>query len=113
MCTKLVKVRVNLYFQQKTVAGKIIAAMLSEKQRGNTNNDQCLSLAPIRYRRSPFNMRCRLSRKILVNSQVNYMFQKKVSKKKSFVVKPNKYFKLPQAAIEAPLKSKRGMLGTI
>ena len=53
MCTKLVKVLVNLYFQQKAMTGKRIAAKFSEKQRGNTNNDQCLTFDPIRYREVP------------------------------------------------------------
>ena len=53
MCTNLVKVHFNLYFQQKAVTGKRIAAKISEKKRGSTNNDQCLTFDLIRYREVP------------------------------------------------------------
>ena len=53
MCPKVVKVRVNLHFQQKAVTEKRIVVKFSEKQRGNTNNDQCLTFDPIRYQEVP------------------------------------------------------------
>ena len=49
MCTKLVKVRFNFYFQRKAVTGKKIVAKVSEEQGGNPNKDQCLTFDPIEY----------------------------------------------------------------
>ena len=57
-------------------------------------------------------MRCRLSRKILVNSQINYTFHIKSVQREEFRGDPINISNFPKAAMEAPQICMKGMPGT-